>query len=1119
MSSSTGRAAFQLIGTAIGSYFGPIGAAVGGFLGSVIGTAIFGTGVPNQFGPRLTDLRIQSGNYGRDIPEVWGSWRLAGTVMWATDLRETARTEEVEGKGGGGPEVTTYTYDVDFAVALCEGPIAGVRRIWANEKLLFDAGSGGDIATLIASQKALGNNIRVYVGSETQQPDSAIEADVGVGNAPAYRGTAYIVFERLQLEEFGNRIPNITAEVIGSATVVEPQELAQRTLGVSGHGRLHVNDAELVFVNENQTATAMDLDGQNERATARTPAQFWPPQCSAEFGNQDALLLYPLRFSAFSGFGNGALAYYALIALSRTPAAVAQQRIIQCRRSGLALAWEQSSGDLAPTLSEGDALMACAPSADRFRIIVLLADPDAGGGVAWQRWIIWQFNPITRTFNKEREGTVAPGVEPIQFAGAMRSRDGGAAVFYAGMLESNGRYLWGTGSPIDTRCYEIGGDDVLRELAVFTKPVGLPSDTTVSLYADNGLCWVLRNSTLEVMTRLALLPNDGQPLATVVSDLCARGGLEAADIDVTNLAGTVRGFCRTRRMRVRDALAELVTGFGFDAVESDGKIKFRMRSGTVVATIPATDLGASDRNGEQPPAAIDTERAQESELPAQIDLTYVAQGADYQPGTQTVRRLAVDSEQQVTVELPIAFTDAEAANVAARLLYESWVGRNRRRLAVPRNWAKLEPTDVVDVQTEAGNTYRVRIDAVADSGGVREIEGIDVDAAALAATATGATVPGAGAVPPRGGDTLLALMSLPPLRDEDIGFGYYVAMTGRNTAWPGGILQTAPEGRDFQTVATTTVAAVVGEATSVLGRWGADGTNDWPVYRGFYVDEINSVDVSIASGELSSCTYAEFLDLQNVALIGNEILAFREAELLSAGRYRLRGLLRGLKGTEYFAACATPGSGVTEYYDPATGYQLRFTPAQRDGHRIGERFVLLREDLLRRVGVSFAQINQPFAARAVTFGQVADLVEPDLYAVGSDSVLQLPPVRLHAQRDAATGNITFYWTRRPSTQGSWDSGREVPNLETSEQYALWIQLVPAGGSPGGAGGGIIYVNGAPPLTLDAAQIAALNGNNAAYFAIDWHVAQVPDEAPGSIALLGDIYNFSGRWAHAPRLII
>ncbi len=57
---------------------------------------------------------------------------------------------------------------------------------------------------------------RVYTGSETQAPDSLIAAIEGADRAPAYRGIAYVVFQRWALAEFGNRVPQLSFEVYRS---------------------------------------------------------------------------------------------------------------------------------------------------------------------------------------------------------------------------------------------------------------------------------------------------------------------------------------------------------------------------------------------------------------------------------------------------------------------------------------------------------------------------------------------------------------------------------------------------------------------------------------------------------------------------------------------------------------------------------------------------------------------------------------------------------------------------------------------------------------------------------------------------------------------------------------
>jgi len=54
--------------------------------------------------------------------------------------------------------------------------------------------------------------MRVYPGDETQLPDPAIVAQEGE-DAPAYRGTAYVVLEALALDRWGNRVPQLSFEV------------------------------------------------------------------------------------------------------------------------------------------------------------------------------------------------------------------------------------------------------------------------------------------------------------------------------------------------------------------------------------------------------------------------------------------------------------------------------------------------------------------------------------------------------------------------------------------------------------------------------------------------------------------------------------------------------------------------------------------------------------------------------------------------------------------------------------------------------------------------------------------------------------------------------------------
>jgi hypothetical protein len=142
----------------------------------------------------VKSLHVMESREGAGLPTVYGRYRVGGQVIWASRFRE--KREERSG-GKGGPRYTEYSYTVSFAVALCEGPITRVDRIWANNEPL----ALNDVTW------------RLYQGHEDQVPDPLIEAIEGSGQAPAYRGVAYIVFEDLPLEAFGNRLPQLSFEV------------------------------------------------------------------------------------------------------------------------------------------------------------------------------------------------------------------------------------------------------------------------------------------------------------------------------------------------------------------------------------------------------------------------------------------------------------------------------------------------------------------------------------------------------------------------------------------------------------------------------------------------------------------------------------------------------------------------------------------------------------------------------------------------------------------------------------------------------------------------------------------------------------------------------------------
>lgn len=191
-------------GTVLGLSGAIIGRAVGATLGRVIDQRLLGAGSEPVETGRVDRFRLMGASEGAPVGQIFGRVRVSGQVIWATRFQE--HRERRGGKGAPQPKVTEFSYSLSLAIALCEGTIAGIGRIWADG-IEMDPGA---------------LNLRVYAGDDEQLPDPKIEAVEGTGNAPAYRGVAYVVIEDLALGDFGNRVPQLSFEVIRPAQPREP---------------------------------------------------------------------------------------------------------------------------------------------------------------------------------------------------------------------------------------------------------------------------------------------------------------------------------------------------------------------------------------------------------------------------------------------------------------------------------------------------------------------------------------------------------------------------------------------------------------------------------------------------------------------------------------------------------------------------------------------------------------------------------------------------------------------------------------------------------------------------------------------------------------------------------
>ncbi|MBV8938337.1 MAG: glycoside hydrolase TIM-barrel-like domain-containing protein [Alphaproteobacteria bacterium] len=486
-------------------------------------------------------------------------------------------------------------------------------------------------------------------------------------------------------------------------------------------------------------------------------------------------------------------------------------------------------------------------------------------------------------------------------------------------------------------------------------------------------------------------------LAAIVADLCARAGLQPADYDVSAITDQVEGFAVGAQQSIRASIQQLEQGYFFDTCESDGVLKFIPRGGTPALSITDDMLVPQAQNGAS--RLLSITRAQELELPQRVNVVYMSRLSNYQPATQYSARAVTRSRQAATVSLPLVFADQVAKTVADTTLFTLWVSRVAYAFRLPMRYAALDCADVIDVTAE-GVTHRMRVTSVTLAApGMLHVEAVAEDISAYDFyTPPGQGENGTGSITPLAA-TLLDMLDMPALPgDAAAALTLRYAAAGSTANWPGAALYRSDDGGgSFQPVLDITTQAAMGTAVTALG------SGPYCVF-----DETSAVTVALAHGQLQSIPRLSVLNGGNAALLGNELLQFTTATLLSAGQYRLSGLLRGRQGTEW--AIGT--------------------------HAAGERFVLLDGSLAQQA-VPPHLLNLPRFYKPVTFGGTLDGTQALGNTYTGICAKPYAPSQVQGARDGS-GNLTISWVRRTRVSGEWQDYVDVPLNEGAEAYEVDI---------------------------------------------------------------------------------
>lgn len=483
-----------------------------------------------------------------------------------------------------------------------------------------------------------------------------------------------------------------------------------------------------------------------------------------------------------------------------------------------------------------------------------------------------------------------------------------------------------------------------------------------------------------------------QTLAAVVAELCESGGLTT--IDVSGLYGVVHGYVSDQAGSPRAALQSLMLAHGFDAIDRDGVLVFRMRTGQVTRKIdPARLVQTADM-----PGRIETSRPSEAELTGRVLVSHYEAEAEFelrQSGARFPDDAAISLSQS---ELPMTLTATEGVAVAERWLAEARVARDTARFALPLSQADLGAGDVVEIE---GQRYRIdrleqtevlMADALRTEAAIYQPANYCEDPVSLRSYQASLPV-------------YPLLLDLPLMTGEEAPHAPHLTVSAR--PWRGQVALWSSDqdaGYAFNVAALT--SATVGRTETALaaaevGRW----------------DRGPAVRVRMGSGSLSSASQLAVLNGANAMAIGNpqtgiwEVMQFANADLVAPRTYELSHRLRGQLGTDGIMPASWPAGSQVVLLD-RTLVQVDLAASARG--------------LARHYRVGLAD-------RGYDDAQVVHLER------AFDGVGLRPYAPAHLRASDSGGNIQLRWIRRTRIDGDNWASTEVPLGEDGESYLVEVR--------------------------------------------------------------------------------
>ncbi|MDX2350411.1 MAG: phage tail protein [Porticoccus sp.] len=1023
----------QVVGGIIGGILGgapgaSIGMAIGGYLDPVDG--------PSIEGPRLSDLTAQTAAYGVGLADIDGTVAVSGNVFWVEngEMEPVARKEDSGGKGGGsGGETTTYEYYATFAVGLTDHQVRGLKRVWVGADLVIDT-SSTDLDTTLAtgdifphaplytsaSEAALKSaleqipapgpegGIRFYPGFDDQETDPRMEADLGVGNCPAYRGMSYLVFYDWPLARHGNSIAGaqVKAELIDLASDVVPVLLQTDSYDGADAGDLYPTAnylwPEKTIINQPAWSNSYEADVQLGRVEYNTGGP--SPRAGSGVGGslgieydgtgsgliQEGIVDDP-DFSTTGAFiGGGSLTGFSG---TRGRFVLKNEVFYGCNwLTDTIYRWNQGvfPGATGRDMTAADTLVV---GGNPYAITV---DDDGLLYVLFSASV--KVYDATLTEVATRSFTFDPVQTPANRASYIHWDSG---------------VLWIAFNQQVTQFYFMP-DDLSVDPEYIGTIAGFPTAQNIAqasaMTVKNGIMTRFGtyddNSTVVERWKLPSIDSSTKALSSVVRERMERSEvIESGDIDVTLLTDTVRGFRTAGVNSIRSSLQPHIDAYQFDIIPDGYQIKCVPRGQVSVLTIDYDDLDARGGGG-APGTIIEQQREMDNQLPQKVVVKHLDDALDYDVNQQdSPERRSSYTVNVVEVDLPIVFTPDEAAGVAEVIQYARWLERDDFSFNLPASYNALQPADVITVPATFATLEFRLISITYLPDGRLECTAKLNDSAIYTPNAVGGTGVAATATIPYAGEAVMAMLDIPLIRDQDDLAGYPVALCGLSTSWPGGVIARSNDlGQTWKPVQGFASSVTMGVATNSL-----------PEHNGATIDRTNTLNVSLYNNgmSLSSITEDQMMASEHWCAYGAddrwELIRFAGATLETDGSYTLDTLIRGSRGTEW-------ATGLHEDYDT---------------------FVYLADADMAFLGGDIQYLNTGRLFRGLTTGQDIDDVTDTTFSYDGENLKPFSPVLASAAY--RSDDILLSWVRRSRLNHNFYTTGVLPVLgEDSEAWQIDI---------------------------------------------------------------------------------